>query len=460
MILLVLCSGIICLLGTGTSPATAGKPPFLRTQAADNFGGTLTFAERVGYQYAIEEVYWRHRIWPKDNPAPRPSLDAIVSQREIEKKVEDYLRMSELLAEQWQRPITPEQLQAEMERMASHSRQPEVLRELFAALENDPLLVAECLARPLLAARILAEEYGGGSTSPLLDGKSNREPIKNSWPSGLATDPLDAAYKLPEISVSMDCIDNTWAATTTVNAPEARYAHTAVWTGSEMIVWGGGNLSSGSLNTGARYNPATDSWIATSTSNAPSARGFHSAVWTGTAMIIWGGGNATNDLDTGGRYDLATNSWTATSTANAPLPRDSHSAVWTGSEMIVWGGSGCGGNCRWNTGGRYNPSTDTWTAISTVNAPSARWDHTAVWTGSEMIIWGGTDQTNYLRTGARYNPRTDTWTPTQIPNPAIPGRYAFTAIWSGSEMIVWGGVDENFNDTNTGGRYNPSTIVG
>src|SRR6266704_1007603 len=26
---------------------------------------TLTFAERVAYQRAIEGVYWRHRIWPR-----------------------------------------------------------------------------------------------------------------------------------------------------------------------------------------------------------------------------------------------------------------------------------------------------------------------------------------------------------------------------------------------------------
>ena len=41
---------------------------------------TLTFAERVAYQRAIEEVYWRHRIWPKENPDPKPSLDAVMSQ--------------------------------------------------------------------------------------------------------------------------------------------------------------------------------------------------------------------------------------------------------------------------------------------------------------------------------------------------------------------------------------------
>ena len=62
----------------------------------------LTFAERVAYQYAIEEIYWRHRIWPKENPKPKPSLDEVMSRAQIEKKVKDYLRNSQRLADQWQ----------------------------------------------------------------------------------------------------------------------------------------------------------------------------------------------------------------------------------------------------------------------------------------------------------------------------------------------------------------------
>jgi hypothetical protein len=99
----------------------------------------LSFADRVAYQGAIEEVYWRHRIWPKERPDPKPSLDAVMSQAELENKVTDYLRKSQALEDYWQRPITGEQLQAEMDRMAKHTKQPEVLRELFEALGNDPL---------------------------------------------------------------------------------------------------------------------------------------------------------------------------------------------------------------------------------------------------------------------------------------------------------------------------------
>src|SRR6202035_6097327 len=56
---------------------------------------TLTFADRVAYQRAIEEVYWQHRIWPAANSGPKPPLDKMMSQAQIEKKVEDYLRNSQ-----------------------------------------------------------------------------------------------------------------------------------------------------------------------------------------------------------------------------------------------------------------------------------------------------------------------------------------------------------------------------
>ena len=95
---------------------------------------TLMFADRVAYQRAIEKVYWRHRIWPAANASPKLPLDKVMSQAQIEGKVEDYLRNSQALEDYWQRPITPDQLQAEMERIASHTKQPAVLRELFAAL--------------------------------------------------------------------------------------------------------------------------------------------------------------------------------------------------------------------------------------------------------------------------------------------------------------------------------------
>jgi hypothetical protein len=441
LIIFNLCAGIACLLRTGI-PTTSGQA-FLRNQAPENLRPALTFADRVEYQYAIEEAYWRHRIWPKENPVPKPQLDASVSQREIKRKVEDYLRKSQFVTELRGSPITSHELQAEMERMASHTNEPDVLRELFAALGNDPFVIAECLARPMLAERLASE---------LAKHTGIKESVSNAQALAVESAPRSRAYRIPEIAD--DCSDDSWAAMGTAGVPDARFHHTAIWTGSEMIVWGGSNPIR--LNTGGRYDPSTDSWAATSLVNAPVPRTLHSAVWTGNEMIVWGGeGNGSpREVNTGGRYNPITDSWVAISTANAPNAREQHTAVWTGTDMIVWGGAD---DTSWfNTGGRYNPSTDSWAATSTINTPEARWAHTAVWMGGEMIVWGGTNQTNYLNTGGRYNPSTDNWTPTGLTNVPL-GRVAYTAVWTGNEMIAWGGVDSTFNFSNTGGRYNPST---
>src|SRR6516225_7320928 len=145
-------ASLLTALFTGTLLSSyAPEPPIHNSER------TLTFAERVAYQRGIEQVYWRHRIWPKERADPKPSLDAVMSQAQLEKKVTDYLRKSQALEDYWQRPITAEQLQAEMERMAMHTKKPNVLRELFDALGNDPIVIAECLAKPVLTERLVFE---------------------------------------------------------------------------------------------------------------------------------------------------------------------------------------------------------------------------------------------------------------------------------------------------------------
>src|SRR5213082_2181995 len=255
---LLLCAATACFI---LIPIRSGLA-LLHPQAPSNPAAAgLTFEERVSYQRAIEDVYWRHRIWPRNSgerPDPKPSLDAVMSQAELEKKITDYLRKSQALEDYWQRPITADQLQAEMDRMAKHTKQPDVLRELFDALGNDPFVIAECLARPALAERLL--------TNGVLEQLKQTSQTYNRFV------PATVTFILPIISAtSTGCIDDSWTATSSTNAPSDRFDHTAVWTGTEMIVWGGADLTN-EFNTGGRYNPSTDSWTATTTVNAPSVR--------------------------------------------------------------------------------------------------------------------------------------------------------------------------------------------
>jgi hypothetical protein len=232
-----------------------------------------------------------------------------------------------------------------------------------------------------------------------------------------------------------------------------------------MIVWGGRGVNESERldvsKTGGRYNPQTDTWMPLNTDRAPDGRFWHTAVYTGEEMIIWGGSVKpmlyANDFlpsHTGGRYSPMTDLWLAVTTSRAPEPRLLHTAVWTGAEMIIFGGIDGSFVARPISPKRYNPRLDVWLPVS--RAPDPRDRHTAVWTGTEMIIWGGSLTFGFelLATGARYNPTRDVWSLTSTVGAPEP-RSVHTAVWTGSEMIVWGGRGSKGAELNTGGRYKP-----
>ena len=155
-------------------------------------------------------------------------------------------------------------------------------------------------------------------------------------------------------------------------APSPRLGHTAVWTGTEMLVWGGGPgaaVGPRPLGDGGRYEPATDTWSPISAAGAPSARSGHTAVWTGAAMLVWGGsGPGVAVLGDGAAYAPAADAWRPLPGAGAPSPRTSHAVVWTGgpgaptgpgAELLVWGGLGPGSRPL-NDGAAYDPGADAW----------------------------------------------------------------------------------------------------
>jgi hypothetical protein len=234
--------------------------------------------------------------------------------------------------------------------------------------------------------------------------------------------------------------------------------HTAIWTGSEMIVWGGSGPAA--TQAGAAYEPATATWSPLPIdASTPDPRYEHAAVWTGTEMVIWGGKDeAWNYPAAGGAYDPAAGTWRQIAAeGDMPVPRALASASWTGTEAIFWGGL-IGNNDAQGSGGRYDPATDSWSPVSTgAHAPSARYDHTAVWTGDSMIVWGGCCGQPGA-TGARYDVANDSWSAISTSG-APAGRYRHHAVWSGERMIVAGGWS-GFNSSMgaiTGGLYDPAT---
>ncbi len=249
---------------------------------------------------------------------------------------------------------------------------------------------------------------------------------------------------------------DTWRLISNTGAPSRRSGPVAVWTGGEAIIWGGTDLQDGYI-----YRPPTDSWRPMTTNGAPTVRREATAIWTGAEMLVWGGIDPVGvELNTGGAYDPVRNLWRPISTLASPSARRRHSAVWTGEEMIIWGGqAGPHPAAVFKTGGRYRPSTDTWTNTSTMGAPPTASAHAAIWTGTEMIVWGGDAGGGFsgpaLRTGGRFNPGKNSWRPVSSMNAPL-ARFAHSAIWTGSEMLVWGGVGP-LGGTETGGRYHPAT---
>ena len=65
--------------------------------------------------------------------------------------------------------------------------------------------------------------------------------------------------------------------------------------------------------------------------------------------------------------------------------------------MVFWGGSTSA------YGYEFDPVGNAWSKVTTTGAPSARSDHTAVWAGNRMIVWGGTNGT-VLNTGGLLTP--------------------------------------------------------
>jgi len=286
----------------------------------------------------------------------------------------------------------------------------------------------------------------------------------------------------------------------------ARFGHSAIWSGNAWIIWGG-TLGAGVYSrSGALYLPESDQWQTVSDLDAPAARSGHTAVWSGESMIIWGGFGATAYTNDGGRFRVANSSWSDLSVTGSPAGREGHIAVWTGSQMLVWGGLNYSGLL--GDGALYDPALDTWVTltlpsrpearmgatavwaedrlliwggqgadgflnsgaqltfdasgsplawqpISRIGAPTARSEHTAVWSGSRMIIWGGQSNGTVFADGALYDPVSDTWQPVAATG-APDGRGEHNAVWTGTEMIVLNGMNAS-GVLSSGGGYSQSS---
>jgi N-acetylneuraminic acid mutarotase len=452
----------------------------------------LTFDDRVRAQEKIERAYYSHQ-----NGARLPFEEA-VQRSLLEMKVETYLRQSAALEEFWHTPITASALDAELERISGHTRFPERLQELYAALGNDSFLIKECFVRSILADRLSRSFF---SNDERVHGSARHEADalragleKGQFEVLAAPDPPARLEYVPTHSGAQRRVESApdreglrfgpaervadEGSAYVIRIPYRGPAHTGTalyvvdklswdsWWAANKSRWNpaqvravagssplpvpvSGTAVQGQVIAGASgqidescFAGVWDTW----TLNNPPAMGFLQSFWTGNAMISWTPGG-------GVRYDPLTDVFTPISSLNSP-PYANGPGVWTGREIIIWGETyvACS-TCLF--GGRYDPTSDSWRPVSTINAPRIRDGQSAVWTGTEMIVWGGQAlDLTLLNDGALYNPATDTWRPMTLAS-APSGRKWHGAVWTGEVMIVWGGTAPQLPQP--GGRYDPRT---
>lgn len=195
-------------------------------------------------------------------------------------------------------------------------------------------------------------------------------------------------------------------------------------------------------------SPSADNgeWIAMADPPASLAPGGP-AVWTGSHVIVWGGGAFVQGSSPigGGAYDPAANTWEELPEAPVPAP-DGHTAVWTGREVLYWGGAESSRNVERRVQGTavaYDPAAKTWRRIAPAPIPM-RTFHEAVWTGTEMVIWGGVteccpiDSVIHDKTAAAYDPTTDTWRElANVPPPWSGDDGPAVTVSHGGDVFVW-----------------------
>jgi hypothetical protein len=183
------------------------------------------------------------------------------------------------------------------------------------------------------------------------------------------------------------------------------------------------------------------------------ARYDATSVFTGRDVVIWGGrfdatggvapaikpgaAGSNNAWDDGAVYDTVTNRWTKM--APAPIPsRYGAVGVWTGSEVLIVGGqrqgSGPGGSLDFRTdGAAYNPATNSWRTLP--DAPGC--PSFGAWTGSQLVAGGTCQNTTHTSTVEAYNPSTNVWV--SVPRPPVEPTELVT---TGSTVVAWSAADE------------------
>jgi hypothetical protein len=229
-----------------------------------------------------------------------------------------------------------------------------------------------------------------------------------------------------------------------------------------MIIWGGLNAKDEALDSGARYNPRTDTWIELPSPPKGIAKGRSVAVWTGSELLVWGAAESWGAAG-GARWSPATDQWELLRTGGTPPAKAGALGVWTGRELVVWG-HGFFGYEEQADGGQFVAAEGKWASARLTGGPRPRDYASSAWTGREFIVWGGSyllPRSSYdvLDDGAGYDPVAEQWR--SLPPSPLDARRGHTSVWTGSELLIFGGDTRPYASrtgrgiVNDGARYRP-----
>jgi Kelch motif len=233
-----------------------------------------------------------------------------------------------------------------------------------------------------------------------------------------------------------------WLPVTTVGAPPARVAPGASLSG-KLIIAGGSVSCSGSLASAGSYDPSTDTWSAVP--DLGNARAQHTVVSSGSAVYVFGGlsdcANGATQLASLERWTPGDLSWTVVNGANAPAGRYAHESAWTGSGLLIYGGSS-GAQPYVTSGALFDPVSNAWTDASCSLSGCARNQTPLIIDQGFVRLWGG--EGGNAPAGLQYEPSTGAWTTWTLP-PNFPASLGTPADDARRLYFFSGGGSANLN---------------
>lgn len=209
----------------------------------------------------------------------------------------------------------------------------------------------------------------------------------------------------------------------------------------------GGNTTATKRN----YSFDGSSW----TINEPmsTARRGNMVAYYNGKVYVFGGYDGNNTLKSAEVYDISSDSWSSIS--DMPIRIAYGYAVTVGSYIYIIGGYSTDDVSNWDTIYRYDPSTDSYTAM-TATLPTAKHWHCAAVYNNKIYIFGGYNNSSYLDECHEYDPSTDTIT-AKTSMPTARGIMDCGAISTGKIYVIGGFNPSVLNEEKTNEEYDVAT---